>query len=62
MLLSTVLEVSKIMHPEDQVKSESRGAVHVNACHGYIRRVLHVFLLHVFSSSRSRLIDDPASD
>ena len=39
----------KIMHPEDQVKSESRGAVHVNACHGYIRRVLHVFLLHVFS-------------
>ena len=41
--------VSKIMHPEDQVKSESRGAVHVNACHGLMRRVLHVFLLHVFS-------------
>ena len=49
--------VSKIMHPEDQVKSESRGAVHVNACRGLMRRVLHVFLLHVFLVACSRLID-----
>ena len=50
--------MSKIMHPEDQVKSESRGAVHVNACRGLMRRVLHVFLLHVFLVACSRLIDD----
>ena len=48
--------VSKIMHLEDQVKSESRGAVHVNACRGLMRRVLQtcMFFCCMFFSSHVR--------